>query len=120
MNYYAAREINGPDGKGTGKWHYTRRNKRLGTFPVGYCAEGCEGHDTPEGAYEHQTAYLLDRETRLDGESSGQMLRCRVCQEWTSRFAQVGESRLYMLCDQHRNRDEVAKLLGIVGDEISS
>lgn len=118
MNYYQAREIMGTDGKGTGKWHYTVRNKRLGTMPVGYCADGCEGHETPEGAYEHQAAYLLDHGTRY-GESSGAQYPCKVCKAWTSGFAEIGY-RIFMLCDEHRNRDEVAKLFGTVGDVFGS
>lgn len=38
MNYYQALEIKGKDGKGTGKYHFTRTNDGI-TFPVGYCAE---------------------------------------------------------------------------------
>lgn len=37
MNYMAARELKGPDGKGCGKFHYTLMRDGV-TVPVGYCA----------------------------------------------------------------------------------
>lgn len=119
MNYYQARELKGPDGKGTGKWHYTVSNKRTGTMPVGYCADGCPGHDTPEGAYEHQTAYLLDHRTNYDGLMTDMLFRCEICGAWTDRYATIDDRR-FNLCDEHRNREQVAKLFGTVGDATSS
>src|ERR1043166_3121370 len=131
MNYYQPREIAGPDGKGTGRWHYSVRNDDW-IRPVGYCADGCRGHETREGAYEHQTAYMLDHELRLDGNYDGVQCPCEAviesgarvgqkCEAWTSSFAEVGRpGRRFSLCDLHRNRDVVAKLYGSVGDSISS
>ncbi len=117
MNYYQAREIL-KDGEPSGKWHYTVWNDNR-IMPVGYCAQGCEGHETREGAYEHQTAYLLDHQTRYDGEWAGTQYQCMVCKTWTSKFASVDHQK-FTLCDEHRNREQVAKLFGTVADAISS
>lgn len=87
-----------------------------GYLPV----EPCPGHDTPEGAEEHQRQYMLDRRTRYDRHTPNQQHKCRVCGAWTQGFATVGESRMYILCDEHRNREEVEKLMGPVGVVISS
>lgn len=65
MRYGQPREIH-RDGAATGLWHFTEAHGsdgRRGVFAVGYCADGCPGHDTPEGARDHMTDYL--RETAL-------------------------------------------------------
>lgn len=111
MNYYEAREIADSDGVPTGLWHYTCRNDDR-IWPVGYCSEGCPGHDSPEGAAEHYTEWLLDHILRLDGQLSDQQLRCRVCDAWTDRFAEIDLLQTWPLCDEHRTREHVAKLLG--------
>lgn len=121
MNYYSARQVDpNTDRPDAGKWRYTRRNDGR-IWPVGYCTD-CPGHDTREEAYEHQTAYLLDH-IFFDGELVDTKHPCAVdgCQEWTDRFAEVDRpGRMFMLCDQHRNRDTVAALFGGAGNSISS
>lgn len=150
MNYYQPRQVDPEsDRPDAGKWRYTKMNDGK-VWAVGYCAEGCEGHDTPEGAYEHQTQFVLDHEIRLDVRINDQQLRCVAptnrrfvpadkllaggvitgadareaevvkCGEWTGTVAEAGMLRQWPLCDEHRNREVVAKLLGTVGDEISS
>lgn len=119
MNYYQPRQVVEPDRPDTGKWRYTSMNDGA-VWAVGYCREDCPGHDTPEEAYQHQTAYLLDRRLKLDGQWDTQH-RCAYegCGEWTDRFAEVWH-RPFDLCDQHRTREIVAELFGTVGDVISS
>lgn len=110
MNYYQAREIKTPDGNPAGLWHFTCQNDSR-IWPVGYCAVGCPGHDTPEGAQEHYRQYLLDT-ARYDGVMAQQMRPCQVCGEWTQGFAttEAGTS-MYVLCDTHRNRDALDVLV---------
>lgn len=126
MNYYQPREI-AKDGKGTGRWHYTCRNDNQ-IWPVGYCAQGCEGHPTPDEARAHQTAYILDHEVRLDETDSDSQRQCEApidggcCGAWTQGRARVGKGigRQFVLCGAHRTKEIVAALYGSVGDVISS
>jgi hypothetical protein len=110
MNYYQARELRTADGKPAGLWHFTCQNDNR-IWPVGYCAQGCVGHDTPEGAQEHYRQYLLDT-ARYDGRMSGQQRACRVCGAWTQRFAETeAGTSLYVLCDEHCNRESLETLV---------
>lgn len=93
-------------GEPTGRWHFTCRNRRLGTWPVGYCAEH-EPHDSPTEARQCYRRWLLDRRLRLAGRMSGQARPCEVCGEWTDRFAEVDHGSLWALCDEHRTREVV-------------
>lgn len=80
----------------------------------------CPGHDTPEGAAEHYRQYLLDNVT-YDGRMSNQQQKCRVCGAWTSGLAQVPFAYLgWVLCDKHRNRESVGRLLKAPSSVISS
>lgn len=81
--------------------------------------EPCPGHDTKQGAYEHQTQYLLDNKLRLDGQYANAQYHCEICQAWTDRFAEI-DDRPYTLCDEHRTREVVTELFGTVGDSVSS
>ncbi len=142
MNYDDARQIDPKaDKPDAGKWRYTTRNDDR-IWAIGYCAEGCPGHDTAEGAYEHQTAYLLDHELHLDGRYSDAQHRCEAdvptgginisgmltapptgtekCGKWTEFFGSVGWAPSWSLCDVHRTREVVAALFGTVGQVIHS
>jgi hypothetical protein len=106
MNYYqASQRIK------DGIWHYTAMNDHR-IWPVGYCADGCLGHATKEEAEDHYQQWRLDT-AHYDGRMSNQQRRCEVCQAWTDGYASIepGFATLYILCDDHRNRDELAKLL---------
>lgn len=95
------------DGKPGGLWHYTMRHQDV-TLPVGYCADGCEGHPTKEEACQHYQQYLLDHELGFSVDPDV-MLRCAVCQEMTTGRGHVSW-HTWALCPAHQNRDEVAKL----------
>ena len=118
MNYDQPREIKDAGGQPSGKWHYTRMNDGR-IWPVGYCADGCPGHDTKEGAYEHQRQYDLDH-ARYDTEY-GHWQPCRVCGELTNKAATWGVGGLShaVLCDAHRTREYLEPLV-TAGDAISS
>lgn len=148
MNYYAPREIIGSDGKGSGRWHYTCHNKRIGTFAVGHCsptelcpacghrawppdfepmkcdicggtgivqkANPCPGHSTPEEAAEHYRQYLLDHATYDLACVPTEQHRCQAegCFRWTQKAADVRHTGgMFFLCDEHRNRETLEKLL---------
>lgn len=140
MNYYQARQVSADaEREDAGRWRYTCMNDGQ-IWAVGYCAD-CPGHDTPEEANEHQTQYVLDHRLRLDGTWSDSQHRCeafipiggvnisglltsppsgqRLCGKWTDRFADC-DHRTFNLCDRHRNREMVARLLGTIGSSVSS
>lgn len=104
MNYYQALKL-----QDTGLYHYTCTNGDH-TYAVGYCADGCPGHATPEEAQEHYRQYTLDTQTHYNGVNNDTQRKCEVCGEWTQHYALV-EHRRYALCDEHRNRDELEKLV---------
>lgn len=114
MNYDQPRE------KESGGWHYTRFNRRVGTWPIGYCRDH-EPHATPDEARECYTKYMLAECVRLDA-TLGEYNPCRAdgCDILTNRAAAVGEWNLYRLCDVHRTREQVAVLFGTVGDSVHS
>jgi hypothetical protein len=97
-------------------WHYVSSG-RGGTYPIGYCAEGCPGHGSAEEACEHYRQYLLSERLRFDGgpEDTRTMYRCEApgCDAFTAGSATVGGSRHWHLCEDHRTRDVVAGLLHV-------
>lgn len=72
-----------------------------------------EGHDTEEEARLCYKQYLLDNRLRLNPEQTNpsQLNKCRVCGEFCSGYATIGECEMYFLCKEHCNRDEVDKLM---------
>lgn len=114
MNYYDARQVK------DGGWRYSCRNDDK-TWTVGYCTDH-DAHPTKDEAYECYTRYLLDERLELDGTYADVRRRCQApdCEEWTDRFAQVDNLRMWSLCDQHRSKDVVADLFGTVGASASS
>ena len=108
MNHHKAREMRGTDGKPNGLWHYTNHNDGIGTYAEGYCAQGCPGHDTEHGAYEHQTQYLRDTATFYAGDQPSRQERCAVCGEWTQKVATLIAGHVEIvqpLCEQHCTRE---------------
>lgn len=93
----------------------TCKNRGLVISPT-----ACPGHDTEEGACEHQKEYYLDT-ANYNVTMTTQQVKCEVCGEWTSRYVTYGEGKLAgcVLCDKHANRDELAKLIK-VGTCVSS
>ncbi len=114
VNYYDARELADHSG-----WRFTCQNDGR-IWAVGYCADG-HTHATQLEAYECYTGYLLDTRLRLDGDHPDTQRRCAGpdCRAWTTRYGEV-DMQMWDLCDEHRTREVVAKLLGTVGASISS
>ena len=106
MNYYQARQR-----KNDGLWHYTVMNDHQ-IWAVGYCAQGCTGHQTQQAAQAHFREWVLDNAT-FDGTLSNQQRKCEVCEAWTDRIAQsgIGMTDIHVLCDVHRTRDWLATVL---------
>jgi hypothetical protein len=120
MNYYEPREKTDKDGNPTGLYHYTRMNDGR-IWPTGYCAQDCPGHDTKEGAYEHQRQYLLDTAKFNASQLKDSQVRCDVegCNNFTADLAQTADQDYFHLCQEHQNRQGLEKVLK-VGDVISS
>jgi len=118
VNYYQPRELTDADDKPTGRWHYTCKNDGR-VWPVGNCATDCPGHDSPEGAREHQRQYEITR-VRF-GIEWGDYNPCQVCGTLTNGGATWGIGRLShaRLCPEHQTHEHVDPLV-IVGDVISS
>jgi hypothetical protein len=139
MRYFAPRQR-----RKDNKWDYTCLHDDY-VFPVGYCrawqppssflfgvteAERLNdkeqpfvhkyhshGHDSAEEAYDCYKQYILDHDLVIttDGDSKR---RCVVCGIWTQTRAEI-DSYMYVLCEQHANSQEVAKLFDM-GDSIES
>lgn len=112
------------------RWDYTRNG-----HPAGYCREYQEidpkivpiteaqqqeyretahkhhtnGHATEEEARECYKEYLLDHDLSLNRTMADQQRKCKVCGEWTQKFAEIGV-QIFELCDKHNNKEEVGKL----------
>jgi hypothetical protein len=120
MNYDQPRQL--ADGTG---WHYTRMNDGQ-VWALGGCREHHDGHATEDEARDCYTRWLLDNRLFLDGRGGPDTLhRCQWegCETFTDRIAQVNPAdmtAMWFLCDDHRDREHVAALLGRVGDSIHS
>lgn len=129
MNYFEPRQVlPNADRPDAGKWRYTCQNDDR-VWEVGYCAQGCRGHDDPEGAYEHQRQYELDNARFVVGQPVETALHRDECEAWhplreadgyepldsgarvqceklTTSYARVGPGigHLVHLCAEHLNR----------------
>ena len=74
-----------------------------------------DGHANEQEACECYKQYLLDNNLRLDGHTlSDQQLRCEICGEFTQGMVIIaGKYNHFILCDEHRTRECVEKLLTI-------
>ena len=130
MQYFTAKQRESDK-----RWDYTVQwNERI--TPIGYCRayksfdttgipvseetqseytatahkHHTDGHATIEEACNCYKQYTLDHRLRLGATMSDQLQRCRVCQEWTDKFAVIGDSCLIVLCPEHNNRETVDSL----------
>jgi len=72
-----------------------------------------DGHATEEEAQGCYKKYLLDTCLRLDAGEYTRPNECLVCGEWTQKYASVGGLRNFDLCDTHRTRENVEKILTV-------
>jgi hypothetical protein len=110
MRHYTVLEKADENGVGTGLFHMTSDIRGV-VAPTGYCADGCPGHDSREGAAEHYRQYKLDHLTRYGVKGGGNsMHKCRVCGEFTQGLAVCNETP-YDLCEEHNNREGLSMVL---------
>lgn len=116
MNYYGPRQR-----KSDGKYHYTCMNDGQ-IWPVGFCADGCPGHDTAEQACEHQKQYMLSIARFGQKTDAWPKHKCGVqgCESEATCWAMIpGEMRQFEVCESHANKEALATLIE-VGESISS
>ena len=119
MNYYDAHEMRNEQGDPGGLWHYTLENDGR-IMPVGYCAQDCLGHTTPEEAREHYRLYLLDN-AKYDGMLQGEQRQCEICGLWTQSYAHIPlNMEAHFLCEEHLNRETLDTVMYRVKQIISS
>lgn len=117
MNYDQPRQLEG------GGWHYTSFNRRIGTFPIGYCANHDEPHATEDEARACYRDYELNERLRLD-HTIGDYNPCQApsgCETLTNRGASIDGWFRWRLCDEHRTKEICAELYGpLAGDSMHS
>jgi hypothetical protein len=115
MNYYQAREIlDEKTNEGTGKFHFTCQNGKA-IYAVGYCAQGCPGHDSKQEADACFNKYQVDTATfhTIPPEKAHSLHRCEVCGKHTASFAQMAYGgSTHILCDEHLNKEGLAQAMG--------
>lgn len=117
MRYYDAREKADKDGKGLGIFHYTCQvDKR--TYPVGLCAENCEGHPTKEEAFAHYKEGVMAELKLEEKQEKWPKVKCDIenCENEGDVIASVhdglGPRRMHV-CSDHANKEDVATLVHI-------
>ena len=115
MNYYDARQR-----VEDRRWAFTCRNDDR-IWAVGYCRDHeKEGHPTEQEARECYRQYLLDNVKYSNPENPSSMHKCHVCGTFTAGTAHVGDTQVFVLCNEHRNREELSKLVDLPGQIVSS
>lgn len=111
MQVYGAKEIVSMGGEPTGKYHYGCSDSS-GTYPIGYCAQGCPGHDTADEARSHQRQYEIEQEADRFEDVDTQK-KCLVCGTWTTLRVKVGHTftQMYALCAEHDSVEELDKVV---------
>lgn len=115
MNYDQPRQLK------DGGWHYTTFNKRIGTFPIGYCASHGP-HPTEDDARRCYRDYELNERLRLD-TTLGDYNPCERpgCETLTNRAVTIDGWPKWRLCDEHRTKEVCAELYGeMAGDSVHS
>lgn len=73
------------------------------THRVGYCAQGCPGHESSVAALTHHLQFQLDRETDLWLERQ-QTCACEICGVPTTLRARLGrDTKPHVLCADHQS-----------------
>jgi hypothetical protein len=112
IRYFLPLEIH-VSGSHSGLYHYgcyTFPANELS--PVGYCAQGCPGHDTAEQAREHYRQFLIDRFGRFNGRLAIPSICC-VCGQTATHYAWIDFHYAwdaYGLCALHLNRKGLAQV----------
>lgn len=71
------------------------------------------GHATDQEARDCYKEYMIDNCVTLDHKLAERRDHCMACSELTDGYAQVGTLATFVLCDNCRNRVEIAKLFKV-------
>ena len=97
-------------GNDAGKW-YAVVSEHKGVRRAGYCASGCSGHDSSQGALAHYLQFQLDRESDLWLDRREPARACEICGAHTTLRARLGHhTKLVALCTQHQSTMSLQKL----------
>jgi hypothetical protein len=90
-------------GDRAGKWFAVAIQPGGLTVRIGYCAQGCPGHESSVAALTHHLQFQLDRETDLWLERQ-QARPCEICGVATTLRARLGrDTRPRALCAEHQS-----------------
>ena len=98
-------------GKDAGRWFSVTMKTDGQEDRVGYCARGCEGHDSNTAALAHYLQFQLDRETDLWVQRPHDTRTCEICGARTTLRARLGRgTKLYVLCADHQSSSSLQAL----------
>ncbi|MGQ0835189.1 MAG: hypothetical protein ACT4O5_09765 [Gammaproteobacteria bacterium] len=98
------------DGPDEGKWYMMAVEAKVARR-IGYCATGCDGHETKEDALDHYLRFQLDRESDLWLDRRSTPLECEICGDTTTLRARLGRnSKLFVLCGKHQSTSSLQEL----------
>ena len=123
MNYYEPRQL-AENGKPTGLYHYTCKNDNK-IWPVGPCADDCDGHKTPEEACEHYRQWLIEGVIFRKKETEWPKEKCEIdgCNNEAKLIGvsvnEPGQFNQRRFCPEHATKEQMAKFIH-VGSCISS
>jgi len=71
------------------------------------------GHNTAQEALDCYKKYQLDNTLRLNIKNEHEQKKCKICGEWTQLSACVDTYSYFNLCEEHNNKETVAKIFNI-------
>jgi hypothetical protein len=106
---FSARQCS--EGADAGRWYTVVVQPKGVTRRTGYCAAGCQGHDSAAAALAHHLQYQLDREADFWLERRSAPRGCEICGEETTLRARLGrDSALFVLCTKHQTTQSLQTL----------
>src|ERR1700757_3462708 len=98
-------------GKDAGRWFSVTIKSDGQGDRVGYCARGCQGHESTAEALAHYLQFQLDRETDLWVHRPHNSRACEICGARTTLRARLGRgTKLYVLCADHQSSSNLQAL----------
>lgn len=106
-------------GTQSGRWHYCIAGAL--PAPIGYCAQGCAGHETAAGAVEHWFKYIAASTAFYEPAQGMTINACDVpgCLNNSAGYARVDRIRVN-LCDDHRDAEGAAATMPKFDDAASA
>ena len=97
-------------GRDAGRWFTVAIQPGGLAHRIGYCAQGCPGHESSDAALTHHLQYQLDREANLWLERQ-QAQACEICGVPTTLRARLGRgTKPYALCADHQSSSSLQTL----------